>query len=47
MCASIHEPSEDKVRALQPSAYLLKPFGLAELRDALQLALSQSDLLSD
>jgi CheY-like chemotaxis protein len=43
VCASIHEPSQETVRALLPSTYLLKPFGLAELRDALQLALSQSD----
>ncbi len=47
VCASIHEPTEQTVRALQPSTYLLKPFSLAELTDALQLALSQRDLLSD
>jgi CheY-like chemotaxis protein len=46
VCASIHEPSEAKVRLLGQSTHLLKPFSLAELKDALQLALSQRDLLS-
>jgi CheY-like chemotaxis protein len=47
VCASIHEPVPEQVQALRPSAYLLKPFRLAELADALQLPLSQSGLLSE
>jgi CheY-like chemotaxis protein len=47
VCASIHEPIRKEVHALRPSTYLLKPFSLVELRDALQLALSHRDLLSD
>jgi DNA-binding NarL/FixJ family response regulator len=46
VCASIHEPTQQTVRALQPSTYLLKPFSLAELKGALQLALSQRVFLS-
>ncbi|MDP9303987.1 MAG: hypothetical protein M3O92_05715 [Actinomycetota bacterium] len=47
VCASIHEPVREEVQVLRPSTYLLKPFSLVELRDALQLALSHRDLLSD
>jgi DNA-binding response OmpR family regulator len=47
VCASIHEPSQTRVRLLRQGTYLLKPFSLAELTDALRLALSQRDLLSD
>jgi CheY-like chemotaxis protein len=47
VCASIHEPIREEVQVLRPSTYLLKPFSLVELRDALQLALSHRDLLSD
>ncbi|MGZ8692227.1 MAG: hypothetical protein ACXWZY_06605 [Gaiellaceae bacterium] len=47
VCASIHEPAPDMVQALQATMHLLKPFSLVELTDALQLALSQSDLLSE
>lgn len=46
VCASIHEPVEAKVRLLGQSTHLLKPFSLAELKGALQLALSQRVLLS-
>jgi CheY-like chemotaxis protein len=46
VCASIHEPIEANVRLLGQGTHLLKPFSLAELKDALQLALSQRDLLS-
>jgi len=46
VCASIHKPAQDMVHALQATTHLLKPFSLVELTDALQLALSQSDLLS-
>jgi CheY-like chemotaxis protein len=46
VCASIHEPSDAKVRLLKQSTHLLKPFSLAELKGALQVALSQRDLLS-
>jgi CheY-like chemotaxis protein len=47
VCASIHEAVREEVQVLQPSTYLLKPFSLVELRDALQLALSPRDLLPD
>jgi CheY-like chemotaxis protein len=46
VCASIHEPSEAEVQLLGQSTHLLKPFSLAELKGALQLALSQRVLLS-
>jgi CheY-like chemotaxis protein len=46
VCASVHEPSQDMAHALEATAHLLKPFSLVELTDALELALSQSDLLS-
>ncbi|MGZ8702389.1 MAG: hypothetical protein ACXWZY_08885 [Gaiellaceae bacterium] len=44
VCASIDEPTRDKAQVLQASTYLLKPFTLVELTNALQLALSQRDL---
>lgn len=44
VCASIHKPSQEEAQVLQAIAYLLKPFSLVELTDALQLALSQSAL---
>jgi CheY-like chemotaxis protein len=46
ICASVHEPTQDTAHALEATTHLLKPFSLVELTDALQLALSQSDLLS-
>ena len=46
ICASIHKPGQDVAHSLEASTHLLKPFSLVELTDALQLALSQSDLLS-
>ena len=46
VCASIHEATDDEVQRVQAGAYLLKPFSLVELTAALQLALSQGDLLS-
>jgi CheY-like chemotaxis protein len=47
VCASVYEPVHDEIRVLRPSAYLLKPFRLVELTDALQLALSQKRPLSE
>jgi len=46
VCASIHKPAQDLAQVLQATTHLLKPFSLVELTDGLQLALSQSDLLS-
>jgi len=46
ICASIHKAAQDMVHVLQATTHLLKPFSLVELTDALQLALSQSDPLS-
>jgi CheY-like chemotaxis protein len=46
VCASIHKAAEDMSDVLQATTHLLKPFSLVELTDALQLALSQSDPLS-
>jgi CheY-like chemotaxis protein len=46
ICASVHKPTQDMAHALEATTHLLKPFSLVELTDALQLALSQSDLLS-
>lgn len=46
VCASIYEPIHEQAQLLHPIAYLLKPFGLAELTNALLLALSQRDPLS-
>jgi CheY-like chemotaxis protein len=45
ICASVHKPSQE-IDVLEASTYLLKPFSLVELSNALQLAVSQSDLLS-
>ena len=45
ICASVHKPSQH-IDLLEACTHLLKPFSLVELSDALQLALSQSDLLS-
>lgn len=42
VCASIDKPTPEETRGLQVTAYLLKPFRLVELTDALKLALSQS-----
>jgi DNA-binding response OmpR family regulator len=42
ICASIHEPAYNDVEVLQAVTYLVKPFSLFELTNALQLALSQS-----
>jgi DNA-binding response OmpR family regulator len=47
VCASVHEPTHQEVQVLRAIAYLLKPFSLVELTHGLQLALSQSDLLSE
>jgi CheY-like chemotaxis protein len=44
--ASIDGPNH-AAQALEATTHLLKPFSLVELTDALQLALSQSDLLSE
>jgi CheY-like chemotaxis protein len=44
VCASIHKPIREEAQVLQAIAYLLKPFSLVELTDALQLALSQNAL---
>ena len=46
VCASVYAPVQDEIRALRPSTFLLKPFRLVELTDALQLALSQKRPLS-
>ena len=46
VCASVHNPARDIVHVLRATTHLLKPFSLVELTDALQLALSQSDPLS-
>jgi DNA-binding NarL/FixJ family response regulator len=46
VCASIYERSLVETRALQPVTYLLKPFVVVELTDALELALSRRRRLS-
>jgi CheY-like chemotaxis protein len=46
VCASVNGHSRE-VQVLRATTYLVKPFSLVELTDALQLALSQSDLLSE
>jgi CheY-like chemotaxis protein len=46
VCASIYERSLVETRALQPVTYLLKPFTLVELTNALELALSRRRRLS-
>jgi CheY-like chemotaxis protein len=45
VCASVDGPNHE-AQVLRATTHLLKPFRLVELTDALQLALSQSDLLS-
>lgn len=42
VCASIDKPPHEDTQGLQVTTYLLKPFRLIDLTDALQLALSQS-----
>ncbi|HLB19514.1 MAG TPA: response regulator [Gaiellaceae bacterium] len=46
VCASIYERSLLETRALQSVTYLLKPFVLVELTEALELALSRRRRLS-
>jgi CheY-like chemotaxis protein len=46
ICASIDEATRG-AQILKAITYLLKPFSLVELTDALQLGLSQNDLLSE
>jgi CheY-like chemotaxis protein len=41
VCASVDKPTHEEAQALRATTYLLKPFSLVELTDALQLALSQ------
>ena len=41
VCASIDKPTREEAQVLQATTYLLKPFSLAELTEALQAALSQ------
>ena len=41
VCASIDERNREELQVLLATTYLLKPFSLSELTDALQLALSQ------
>jgi CheY-like chemotaxis protein len=45
--ASIDKATSGQAEALQPIAYLRKPFSLAELTDALRSALSQRGARSD
>ena len=40
VCVSIYPPS-DEVAALEPAAYLQKPFGLAQLEDAVTAAIQR------
>jgi DNA-binding response OmpR family regulator len=40
VCASIHPPSSHTLR-MKPVAYIVKPFALAELEDALRAAVSR------
>ena len=42
ICASIDKPTPEQTQGLQVTKYLLKPFRLVDLTDALELALSQS-----
>jgi CheY-like chemotaxis protein len=42
ICASIDKPKDEETQGLQVTTYLLKPFRLVDLTDALQLALSKS-----
>jgi CheY-like chemotaxis protein len=41
ICASIDKPTSEEAQALKATAYLLKPFRLLDLTEALQTALSQ------
>jgi len=41
VCASVDKPTAEEARGLRATTYLLKPFNLGELTNALQLALSQ------
>jgi CheY-like chemotaxis protein len=47
VCASIDKPTPEQAHVLQPVAYLLKPFRLVDLTNALQSALSHRDPLSE
>ena len=42
VCASIDKPTPEEARVLRATTYLLKPFRLLELTEALQLALSKT-----
>jgi CheY-like chemotaxis protein len=44
ICASIYEPTHVDVEVLGALRYLLKPFGLVELTNALELALLQREV---
>ncbi len=41
VCASVDKPTPEETHGLRATTYLLKPFNLGELTNALQLALSQ------
>jgi CheY-like chemotaxis protein len=43
ICASIYEPTHVDVEVLRALRYLLKPFSLVDLTNALELALLQRD----
>jgi DNA-binding response OmpR family regulator len=43
VCASIHPPSSH-TRQLDPAAYVVKPFSLGELEEALETALARADI---
>jgi CheY-like chemotaxis protein len=42
VCASIDKPTREEAQVLRATTYLLKPFRLFELTEALQLALSKT-----
>lgn len=42
VCASIDKPTREEAQVLQATTYLLKPFRLLDLTQALQSALSQA-----
>jgi CheY-like chemotaxis protein len=42
ICASIDKPTHEETQGLQVTTYLLKPFRLVDLTDALHVALSKS-----
>ena len=44
VCASVDKPTHEEAQVLRATTYLLKPFSLVELTNALKLALSQRDL---